>query len=168
MYRYCCFVCATVAAAFALCSCDGTLAPGPGGSFGRHRGPLFPGMELGRGGNSIAQGDLDGDGDLDLATALHAVSVFLNNGDGTFAAPAIYDAGNGPDFLKAGDLDGDLDLDLVVANMALGGKGISVLLNNGDGTFAAPVTFDIAYTPRSLALTRSPTPLTQRRRAATS
>jgi hypothetical protein len=80
--------------------------------------------------NSVFAGDLDGDGDLDLATANYDsdnVSVLLNNGDGTFAAHSVYSVGAQPFSVFAGDLDGDGDLDLTTAN--IGPDNISVLLN---------------------------------------
>ena len=43
--------------------------------------------------------------------------------------------------MAIGDLDGDLDLDLAVANYY--SNNVSVLLNNGDGTFAARVTYGV-------------------------
>ena len=51
--------------------------------------PLFdnPEYAVGRRPTSVASGDLDGDGDLDLVTTnFHegTISVLLNNGDGTF------------------------------------------------------------------------------------
>ncbi len=78
---------------------------------------------------SLAIGDLDGDGDLDLAVANFAndhVSVLLNQGDGTFADDALHWGGDGPFSVAIGDLDGDGDLDLAVAN--LNSDNVSVLL----------------------------------------
>ena len=48
--------------------------------------------------NDGVDNDLDGDSDIDLASAnfnSDNVSVFLNNGDGSFAPPVIYPAGTG-------------------------------------------------------------------------
>ncbi len=93
---------------------------------------------------AVVIGDLDGDGDPDLAVAnqfSNNVSVLLNNGDGTFTAGVLYGAGDFPESVAIGDLDGDGDADLAVANLF--DDNVSVLLNqtpcscegdaNGDG-----------------------------------
>lgn len=86
---------------------------------------------------SIVSADFDGDGDLDLAVTNWGfsdnVSVFINNGDGTFANDVIYVTGNDPYGIGAADMDGDGDIDLVTANSSF---TLSVLPGNGDGTFA--------------------------------
>ncbi len=86
----------------------------------------------------ITSGDIDDDGDLDLAVVNYdadRVSVLLNDGDGLFSvhgtAPSV---GNGPMSLASGDLDGDGDADLAVASHIA--DELSVLLSNGDGSFA--------------------------------
>ncbi len=64
-------------------------------------------------------GDLDADGDLDLAvtdSGSDQVSILLGPGDGLFASPVSYAAGDSPCSVALGDLDGDVDLDLVVAD----------------------------------------------------
>jgi hypothetical protein len=79
---------------------------------------------------SVFSADLDGDGDLDLATAnydSHNVSVLLNNGDGTFAPHSVYSVGDTPWSVFSADLDGDGDLDLATANSDP--DNVSVLLN---------------------------------------
>lgn len=63
-------------------------------------------------------GDLDEDGNLDLAVAnsgTEDVSVLLGNGDVTFARAVTFAGGDGTDELALGDLEGDGDLDLVIA-----------------------------------------------------
>lgn len=79
--------------------------------------------------------DFNLDGKLDLATCLQlttGVSVFLGNGDGSFAAPLFFDAGNNVDIaggpVFAGDLNGDHKPDLVVSTS-------NILLGEGNGSF---------------------------------
>ena len=103
--------------------------------------------------NSIATGDLDDDGDLDLAVSGGHISILLGNGDGTFQTPVIYAALYDPGSIAVDDLNDDGDLDLAVADgwwdfnyndwppEARYNGGISVFLGNGDGTFQNPVNY---------------------------
>ena len=59
-----------------------------------------------------------------------------------------YSAGNAPYSVFAADLDGDGDRDLAVANYY--GGNISVLKNNGNGTFAAAVNYAAGANPYSV------------------
>jgi hypothetical protein len=102
---------------------------------------------------SVFCGDLDGDGDLDLAVAdywdSNHVSILKNNGNGTFQSNVDYDAGSYPISVFCADLDGDGDLDLATANY-LGTYSVSILKNNGDGTFQNRVGYGTGDGPYSV------------------
>ncbi|HXN45590.1 MAG TPA: VCBS repeat-containing protein [Bryobacteraceae bacterium] len=90
--------------------------------------------------NSVAAGDFNGDGKLDLAIANYNsnnVTVLLGDGQGGFtAAPGSpFPAGTQPYSVAVGDFSGDGKPDLAIANIASG--NVTVLLGNGAGGFAA-------------------------------
>jgi hypothetical protein len=79
---------------------------------------------------SMAVGDFNGDGRLDLAVAgAGGVRVLLGNGDGSFLNTNIsYVAGTNPSSVAVGDFNGDGSPDLAVANVGSG--DVSILLND--------------------------------------
>jgi len=101
---------------------------------------------------SIFCADLDGDGDLDLAVAAPrgGVSILKNNGDGIFSLDSIYTLGDIHESIFAADLDGDGDLDLAVTNYTGISSDVSVLKNNGDGTFQTAVNYGVGDDPYSV------------------
>ncbi len=87
---------------------------------------------------AVAFGDIDGDGDLDLALGNRngAVVLYRNDGTGTFADVSATLLPGGTfacTALAFGDLDNDGDLDLLLANQ---NRQSQLLVNNGAGAFS--------------------------------
>ncbi|WP_324673667.1 beta strand repeat-containing protein [Hymenobacter sp. GOD-10R] len=104
--------------------------------------------------NSVAVGDVDGDGDLDLAvggTETSSVSVWLNNGRAVFSSPRSTTTVYGNQEVTLGDVDKDGDLDLLVATSTNGSRTVSVRLNT-NGTFGGGQNVGVGRDPRSVAL----------------
>ena len=79
---------------------------------------------------SIAVGDFNGDGKLDLAVAnsdINTVSILLGTGLGTFGAKTDFATGPDSSSVAAGDFNGDGALDLALSNSR--GDTVSILLN---------------------------------------
>ncbi|MFN0117654.1 MAG: FG-GAP-like repeat-containing protein, partial [Elusimicrobiota bacterium] len=94
---------------------------------------------------SAAWGDFDNDNDLDILTAgfdfssNRRLSVYLNNGNGTFDATQVEVDGVGGGVVyaavAAGDFDNDGDLDVLASGADTSGRQLRVYRNNGNGTF---------------------------------
>jgi hypothetical protein len=110
----------------------------------------------------IIAADLDGDGKLDLVTmnanmnaSASSVSVLHNKGNGTFAPRVTYKvgtrpAGARPSAIATADLDGDGKLEIIVTNLHEQGfetSSMSVLVNQGNGTFAPAVEYVVGNYP---------------------
>src|SRR5438067_331231 len=67
-----------------------------------------------------------------------------------FTAQQTFATGLGPNSVAVGDFNGDGKPDLAVANLS--SNTVSVLLGNGDGTFAPQQTFATGSSPYSVAV----------------
>jgi hypothetical protein len=92
----------------------------------------------------ITSADVNFDGKPDLIAAHYdwrRISVMLNlttsGGPVTFGPPLMHDVANDPVMVAVGDFNGDNRPDIVSGNYA----SLSVLLGNGDGTFATATNY---------------------------
>ena len=83
---------------------------------------------------SVAIGDVNGDGRLDVVTAnqvASTISVALSNGAAGFLASTSFPVGASPLSVAIGDVNGDGKKDVVTSNF--NANSVSVLIGNGLG-----------------------------------
>ncbi|MGE4620059.1 MAG: FG-GAP-like repeat-containing protein [Planctomycetota bacterium] len=109
-----------------------------GNASGVFTGPSF--FEGGGAGErSLATGDMNGDGLLDLVIGMinsGEIVINLNDGDGTFTESGSEPAVSGTWMLALGDLNGDGHLDVTSVNASQDNGTIN--FGNGDGTISSP------------------------------
>ena len=97
--------------------------------------------------NTVAAGDFNGDGNLDLLTD-SGVQGYLEisdgNGDLTFGRPFLVVTGRDVKKVSVADLDGDGSLDFA-ANYNLDGHGLGVRRGRGNGDFFTPIEYHGSY-----------------------
>lgn len=115
--------------------------------------------------HDIVTADFNHDGKLDIAVALSDVpfgdpgpgelEILLGNGDGTFAHPISLPAAQGFEAIRAADFnsDGKMDLAGITKANQLGGRdSVSIYVGQGDGAFAAPVSYPAGPGANSIAI----------------
>lgn len=121
---------------------SGTGAPptfGPKTDF-----PTQPGTQ------SVAVGDLNLDGQCDIAVAGGTLSVLLGDGTGTFGPRTEFTTGTFPYSVALGDLDNDGRLDAATANF--GRNSVSVLPGNGSGGFGPRTDYPTGAGPNMITI----------------
>src|SRR5688572_3411741 len=105
---------------------------------------------------SVALGDVDKDGWLDVAVSVfspgNGVLVLRNLHNRTFGVPVYYAAAGNPSDVAIGDLNSDNWPDMVVANGAQFSNSIHVYLNQGNGAFFSGVEYFVGFRPNGLAI----------------
>ncbi len=122
-------------------------------------GTFLPSVTYATGGvmsNAVAVVDVNGDGNPDIIvtneclegdTNCHGVAVLFGNGDGTFQSAVGYNSGGyETGAIAIGDVNGDGAPDLILTSncqqYTCAGGTLTLLLNNGDGTFAKAIALD--------------------------
>ena len=101
---------------------------------------------------ALVVADFNNDTKPDIATADSGgndVTVFLNQGGGSFAAGQKFAVGNNPIGIVAGDFNGDGKTDLAVADQD--DNAVHILAGAGDGTFTLATTALSAAVPNGIA-----------------
>lgn len=104
-----------------------------------------------------AVADVNRDGRPDVVSVTYdpvALLVYLQNSDGTFAAPSAYPLSEGlyqyGGAITAGDINGDGKPDVVLG--ANGSGQGAIFYGNGDGTFQSPIKFTVFSGVNSMLL----------------
>jgi hypothetical protein len=108
----------------------------------------------------IVVADFNNDGKKDVALTNSGtnfdgktISVYFQ-GKAVFGSVTNYTVGTNPIGIAAADFDNDGDIDLAVANNRAQGGTISILVNKGNGSFAAPVNFPAGQTPYKITVAK--------------
>ncbi|MFA4907850.1 MAG: FG-GAP-like repeat-containing protein [archaeon] len=105
--------------------------------------------------SSVAWGDYDNDGDLDILLTGDSVSgrvskIYRNNGDNTFSEQTgISLTGVYASSVAWGDYDNDGDLDILLTGDSVSGRVSKIYCNNGDNSFTEQTGISITGVYRS-------------------
>jgi hypothetical protein len=100
---------------------------------------------------SVAVGDFDNDGQLDIGVANYGsgnVGIFLGYGNGSFASQITYftDPSSNPYSIVVSDINNDRRLDIIIANY--GSNYVVIMFGVGNGTFTNKTDISMGYDAR--------------------
>src|SRR5690606_36229676 len=78
------------------------------------------------------------------------ITIFKNNGNGTFAPYQDYSFSGSPYQSVVGDFDRDGDMDIAVARYTL--NWVTVIYNDGNGNFGGDTHFNVGTGPTHIAV----------------
>lgn len=103
---------------------------------------------------ALSAADFDGDGSHDLgvlSSFYRSLTMMLNDGSGALQLAPEYSVGPRPRAVASADFDSDGDNDLATANYGTSGTaGLSVILNNGNGTLQAKTDYVTSDNPSAV------------------
>jgi len=112
-------------------------------------------FQTGGAAQNLAIGDLNNDGNMDVAVTNHglpfvdSVGVLLGVGDGTFLPVANYTAGAYPGNVSLIDFSGDGNLDMAITNSF--SQTATFFLGTGNGGFSSVSPYTTGSSPQSIA-----------------
>jgi hypothetical protein len=137
------------ASAIADCSSKcGGISVLPGNGDGTFQPATTPSYSGGTNPLSVAIGDVNGDGKLDVVvtnSGVSSIGVLLGNGNGTFQPVVAYGSVGGGSGIALADVNGDGFLDAITSS-------VLVFLNNGNGTFQSGISYPVKNDPASVAV----------------
>ena len=94
-------------------------------------------------------GDFNEDGKLDVVT--NYITIAFGDGAGGLLAARSFRAGNDPASIAAGDFNEDGRRDLLVANTFSNNNNVSLLVQDGTGSYAPAISLAVGFQPRFVA-----------------
>ena len=123
---------------------DGTFQAATSTPIGVNPGSAYTGAQSG----TVATGDVNGDGNIDIVTeSMNSAYILFGNGDGTFQPVVATPLGVSPSRLTVADLNGDGRADIAAADTS---GYVDVVLSGPGNTFSAPSTFLAGPSPQDV------------------